>query len=195
MLRRLPAGNRVVGHHERDDPGRVLGRCALVGVRGLVGLGAFDGPADRVVAEPAAARPVLVHLREHGAHHPDERLPAGEDLHDAAAALELAVGALLHVVGAQPDVVLVGEIQVGRGVGLGPFQHLGRLGAEALYLGGGELAGLPHELGRARRTRPPGCPARRPFSAWSARCRRRCASDARCSAATRRPGRPPGSRA
>ena len=95
MLRRLPAGNRVVGHHERDDPGRVLGRCALVGVRGLVDLGALDGPADRVVAEPAAARPVLVHLREHGAHHPDERLPAGEDLHDAAAALELAVGALL----------------------------------------------------------------------------------------------------
>lgn len=73
MLRRLPAGNRVVGHHEPDDPGRVLGRCALVGVRGLVDLGALDGPADRVVAEPAAARPVLVHLREHGAHHPDER--------------------------------------------------------------------------------------------------------------------------
>ena len=89
MLRRLPAGNRVVGHRERDDPGRVLGQRALVGVRGLVGLGALDGPADRVVAEPAAARPVLVHLREHGAHHPDGRLPAGEDLHDAAAALEL----------------------------------------------------------------------------------------------------------
>ena len=149
MLRRLPAGNRVVGHHERDDPGRVLGRRAPVGVRGLVDLGALDGPADRVVAEPAAARPVLVHPREHGAHHPDERLPAGEDPHDAAAAPELAVGALPHVVGAQPDVVLAGEIQVGRGVGLGLLRHLGRLGAEALYLGGGELAGLPHGLGVA----------------------------------------------
>lgn len=62
----------------------VLGSGALVGVRGLVDLGALDGPTDRVVAEPAAARPVLVHLREHGAHHPDERLPAWEDLHDAA---------------------------------------------------------------------------------------------------------------
>lgn len=41
MLHRLPAGNRVVGRHERDDPGRVLGRRALVGVRGLVDLGAL----------------------------------------------------------------------------------------------------------------------------------------------------------
>lgn len=56
MLRRLPAGNRVVGHHERDDLGRVLGRGAPVGVRGLVDLGALDGPVDRVIAEPAAAR-------------------------------------------------------------------------------------------------------------------------------------------
>lgn len=149
MLHRLPAGNRVVGNHERDDPGRVLGRGALVGARGLVDLGALDGPADRVVAEPAGAHPVFVHLREHGAHHPDERLSAWEDLHDAAAARELAVGALLHVVGAQPDVVLVGEIQMGRGVGLGLFQHLGRLGAEALNPGGGESVELPHELGVA----------------------------------------------
>ena len=35
------------------------------------------------------------------------------------------------------------------GVGLGLFQYLGRLGAEALYLGGGELVELPHELGVA----------------------------------------------
>lgn len=56
MLRRLPAGNRVVGRHECDDPGRVLGRGALVGVRGFVDLDALDGPADRVVSEPAAAR-------------------------------------------------------------------------------------------------------------------------------------------
>lgn len=55
MLRLLTAGNRVVGHRERDDPGRVLSCGALVGVRGLVDLSALDGPADRVVAEPAAA--------------------------------------------------------------------------------------------------------------------------------------------
>ena len=75
MLHRLPAGNRVVGNHERDDPGRMLGRGALVGARGLVDLGALDGPADRVAAEPAAARPVPGHLREHGAHHPDGQPP------------------------------------------------------------------------------------------------------------------------
>ena len=37
----------------------------------------------------------------------------GEELHHAVAALELAVGAFLHVVGAQPDVVPAGEVQVG----------------------------------------------------------------------------------
>lgn len=62
----------------------------------------------------------------------------------AAAALELAVGALLHVVGAQPDVVLVGEVQVGQGLGLGLFQHLGGLGAETLDLPDGELAEPAH---------------------------------------------------
>lgn len=139
MSRRLPAGNRVVGHDERDDPCRVLRCGALVGVLRRVDLGALHGPADGVVVEPAAAGPVLVHLGEHGAHHPDERFPAGEDLHDPAAALELSVGARLHVVGAQPHVVLVGEVQVGQGVGLGLLQKLGGLGAEALDLLGGQL--------------------------------------------------------
>ena len=97
MSRRLPAGNRVVGHDERDDPDRMLCGGALVGGCGRVHLGALDGPADGVVVEPAAAGPLLVHLGEHRPHHPDERLPAGEHLHHAAAALELAVGALLHV--------------------------------------------------------------------------------------------------
>ena len=55
-----------------------LGRSALVGVRGPVDLGALDGPAGRVAAEPAAARSALVHLREYGAHHLDERPPAGK---------------------------------------------------------------------------------------------------------------------
>lgn len=163
MPRRLPAGNRVVGRRERDDPGRVPGRGAPVGVRGLVELGALDGPADRVVAEPAAARPVPVHLRERGAHHPDGRLPAGEDLHDPAAAPGPAVGTPPHVVGAQPDAVPAGEIRVGRGVGPGPFRRLGRPGAEALYPGGGGSAGPPRARGRARRARPSGCPARRPY--------------------------------
>lgn len=149
MSRRLPAGNRVVGHDERDDPGRVLCGGALVGRRGCVHLRTLDGPSHGFVVEPAARRPLLVHLGEHRPHHPDERLPAREDLDDAAAALELAVGALLHVVGAQPDVVLVGEVQVGQRVGLGLFQHLGGFGAEALDLLGGQLVQLAHELGVA----------------------------------------------
>lgn len=93
MSRRLPAGNGVVGHDGRDDPGRALGGGALAGVHGRVRLGALHGPADGVVVEPAAPRPILVRLGEHGAHHPDERLPAREDPHHAAAALELAVDA------------------------------------------------------------------------------------------------------
>ena len=127
MSRRLPAGNRAVGHDERDEPGHVLGD------------GALDGPADGVVVEPAAADPLLVHLGEHGAHHPDGLLPAREHLYDAAAALELAVGALLHILGAQADVVLAGEVQVAQGVGLGLLEHLGGLGADPPDLIGDEL--------------------------------------------------------
>lgn len=65
MSRRLPAGNEIVGHDKRDDPGRVLGGGALVGARGRVHLGALHGPADGVVVESghmgAVARN-LVHL-------------------------------------------------------------------------------------------------------------------------------------
>lgn len=43
---------------------------ALGSLRG-VDLGAFHWPADGVVVEPAAAGPVLVHLREHRSHHSD----------------------------------------------------------------------------------------------------------------------------
>ena len=70
---------------------------ALADGRGRVGLGAFHGPADGIVVEPAAAGPLLVRLGVHGAHHPDGRLPAKERLRRAAAALEPAVGALLQV--------------------------------------------------------------------------------------------------
>jgi len=38
------------------------------------------------------------------------------------AALDLAVGALLHVVGAQPAMMGVREVEVGQGVGLGVLQ-------------------------------------------------------------------------
>ena len=117
MSRRLPAGNRVVGHDERDDPGRVLCRGPLVGVLRRVDFCALHGPAYGVVAEPASASPFLIQLGEHRTHHPDQGFPGREHLHDAAPPLELSVGALLHVVGAQPHVVLVGEVQVGQGVG------------------------------------------------------------------------------
>lgn len=45
--------------------------------------------------------------------------------------------------------VLVGEVQVGQRVGLRLLEHLGGLGAEALYPLGGQLVQLPHELGVA----------------------------------------------
>lgn len=80
MSRRPPAGNGVVGHDERDDPGRVPGGGALAGAPGRAGLGALDGPADGAVVESAAARPVLAHLGEGGANRPDRRLPAREGL-------------------------------------------------------------------------------------------------------------------
>lgn len=150
MSGRLPAGNGAVGRDERDDPGSVLrGGAPPVGGRGRVDLGALHGPADGVVVEPAAAGPVLVHLGEHRPHHPDGRLPAGEHLHHAAAAPELAVGAPLHVVGAKPHAVPVGEVEVGRRAGLRLLEHLGRLGAEALYPLGGQLVRLAHEFGVA----------------------------------------------
>lgn len=109
MSRRLPAGNRIVGRNQLDYPGRVLGGGALVDGRGRVDPGALHGPADGFAVEPAAPRPIPVHLGEHRSHHPDGRLPAGEHLYHAGAALELAVGALLHVVGSRPDVTLVGK--------------------------------------------------------------------------------------
>lgn len=146
MSRRLPAGNRVVGHDERDDPGRVLCRGPLVGVLRRVDFCALHGPAYGVVAEPASASPFLIQLGEHRTHHPDQGFPGREHLHDAAPPLELSVGALLHVVGAQPHVVLVGEVQVGQGVGLGLLKDCGGLGAEALYLAYGQLVQFPHQL-------------------------------------------------
>lgn len=57
MLRSLPAGNRVAGHHERDDPGRVLVRGALVGVRGLVDLA--PSTALSIESSPNQRRPAL----------------------------------------------------------------------------------------------------------------------------------------
>lgn len=133
MLRYPPPGNGVVGNNGLDDPRGMLGGGGPVGGRGCVHLCALHGPSHGLVVEPAEARPVLVHLGENGAHHPDEQLPAGEHLHHTAAALELAVGALLHVVGAQPHVVLIGEVHVGQRIRLGLLEHLGGLRAEALY--------------------------------------------------------------
>ena len=149
MSRRLPAGNRVVGRDERDDPGRVPCGGALVGGRGRVHLRTLDGPSHGLVVEPAARRPLPVHLGEHRPHHPDGRLPAREHLHHAAAVPGLAVGALLHVVGAKPRVVPAGEVGVGRRVCLGVLEELGRLGAEAVDLLDGQVVQLAHEPGVA----------------------------------------------
>ncbi len=144
MSRRPPAGNGVVGHDERDDPGRVPGGGALAGAPGRAGLGALDGPADGAVVESAAARPVLAHLGEDGTNRPDRRLPAREDPDDAAAAPGLAVGAPLRVAGAQPDVMLVWEVQVCERICLGLPQDRRRFGAEPFYLADGQLVKLAH---------------------------------------------------
>ena len=91
MSRRLPAGNGVVGHDGRDDPGRALGGGALAGVRGRVRLGALHGPADGVVVEPAAPCPILVRLGEHAVgHHPGHGGDHGAV--DARAALDQVLG-------------------------------------------------------------------------------------------------------
>lgn len=65
---------------------------------------------------------------------------------DAAAAPGLAVGALLNVVGAQPHVALVGEVQVGQRVRLGLLEHLGGPRAEAPYPVDRQLVQLPDQL-------------------------------------------------
>ena len=58
--------------------------------------------------------------------------------------LELAVRALKHVGGAKPSVVLEGEVEVGKRVGFGLFQKLGRRRADGLDLLAGPLVELAH---------------------------------------------------
>ena len=62
------------------------------------------------------------------------RLPAGEHLHDAAAAQELAIGALLSFIGPAASRCARREVELRECVGLSLLEHLGRLGAEALNL-------------------------------------------------------------
>lgn len=102
---------------------------------------------DGLLREPPPGRPVLVHLGEHCAQHPYQRLPRREYLHGAAPPLEIAVGALLDVVRAQAPMVGIGEVQVGQGVGLGVLEQIGRLGAHAGDLPAGQVVELAHERG------------------------------------------------
>lgn len=64
------------------------------------------------VDEPRA-HPLFVDVDEHRADGPHHRLGRREDPDDPGPALYLLVRQLLDVVGAQPDVVLVGEVEVG----------------------------------------------------------------------------------
>ena len=128
MSRRLPAGNGVVGHDERDDPGRVLVGGALVGGRGRVDFGALHGPADGVVVEPAAAVEdlllplVLLHARQ---------VILQECLVGALQLLGLclALGILRFALLAQAPVYLLGRLADLLGV-YGP----GLLGGQCLFL-------------------------------------------------------------
>lgn len=144
MPRRLPAGNRVVGHHGRDDPGRVLGRGALVGVRGLVDLGALDGPP--IVRPPNRRRSV--------------QSPAiSENTAPIIPMTDLLLGSTcttrLRCLSSRSEcscTLLVRSLTwYSRGNPDGPgcrprlLRHLGRLGAEALYPGGDESVEPPYE--------------------------------------------------
>lgn len=84
--------------------------------------------------DSSVCHPVLVYLGEHRAEHACERSSGREDLHHAAAALELAIGLSLHAVGAQAFVVGMGEVEVCQGIGLCLLQESSCLRAEVSYL-------------------------------------------------------------
>lgn len=105
------------------------------------------GLCDGFLSEPSSARPVLVHLGERCAQHADGRLPGWEDLHHAAAALELAVGPLLHVVGAKAPVVGIGEVEVDEGAHLDFHQEIRCFGAYSRNLVAGEMVELADKVG------------------------------------------------
>lgn len=108
------------------------------------------------------ARPVVVGLAEYSAHEPCQRRLGREAPHHAGAAPDLAVAALLDVVGAHAAPVRLGEVEVGQRVGLGGAHPLqGEAGlpggrAEGVCLGGRAGDGAVHALPR----RPVGDPGK-----------------------------------
>lgn len=102
------------------DGGRDVGPRLLdhvVGHRAEIVLRPADALEGGCVDE-AHLQPLLVDVHRHRAHEAHHRLGRREHAAGLRPALCLLVGALLDVVGAQPDMVPVGKVQVGQGVGL-----------------------------------------------------------------------------
>ena len=111
--------------------------------------------------EVPGLRPGLVLVAHHRSRQPEQGLLRGEHLNDAAAALDLAVGPFLDVVGPEPLPVVLGEVEVGQGVGLRLLQERRGPGAAGLqHLAGDVVHGPdgPGVLGPEDRRHDPGDP-------------------------------------
>ena len=111
--RRLP-GSAPVGHHDADDARGMLCRSALVRRRAPRPPAApvLEDLRDRLLGEPPPGRPLLVHLGEHRAQKPDQRLPGRERL-DPSDQQEKCVFVStkgLSIVGSRP--ALVSEVAI-----------------------------------------------------------------------------------
>ena len=92
-----------------DLPGAPPERAAPPLRRGRPVRGLGEAPGGRGLGEHALLGPLPLGLHEARARQAQHRLPRGEGLHDPVAALDLAVGALLDVVGAELGPVRPGE--------------------------------------------------------------------------------------
>lgn len=120
--------------------------CSLVVPSwGGAGGAAFAGDAVGAIDSSVNHLP-LVHLGEHATQHPNQRLPGRERLHHAAAALELAIGSFLHVVGAEAPVMGIREVGAGKDLGLGFLRKSGCLVADAHGLLACQVVQLAHKV-------------------------------------------------
>ena len=90
-------------------PGAPPERAAPPLCRGRPVRGLGEALGGRGLGEHALLGPLPLGLHEARARQAQHRLPRGEGLHDPVAALDLAVGALLDVVGAELGPVRPGE--------------------------------------------------------------------------------------
>lgn len=116
-------------------PGAPPERAAPPLRRGRPVRGLGEALGGRGLGEHALLGPLPLGLHEARARQSQHRLPRGEGLHDPVAALDLAVGALLDVVGAELGPVRPGEgRERQRGV-LGPLEDLAGPGGHRRHPG------------------------------------------------------------